>query len=753
MADANSKKTDIELAIRDSMSSALQGIAREMAATNQRAQEMASSGSGYGNLNKLFTSMTDKLISPFGLAGAFVATSKALDSFATNQLQLQNFARDTGFAAGQVQEYRQQLGLLGVPLAQADQMLGKFAGNMQSAMAIPWANNFVTQIMRTNAPLAVRIQTLVSAGQQGKVGKEIYDAYINSNQAGKEALVIAADMSHTQILALGQDTTGLIKEWELLPGAELEYHKNILNVTQTQSNIWKSIASNAISGIVGISGGWEGMDAAAHKVAEFINIEVNKAFFDFTIIIKDVKAFVVWLDGRAEASTTDTLADIGEAGYKGMKKSGVLPKRNKYVELGEPAKVDLFKGGKYQLYGDESLLGEERKKTNETLTGIYDILKKMFDKGQALPQKRQEGGAVLEDQPYEVGEAGPEVFAAGGGYRMVGEGGPEVIRPQKTGRIVSEIEAMGRDYQPSSPTSQMLGSAMGLGGLTYGAAKFLKGHAGAGDEMKSKARKLFGIEDPGEPAPWTPGGEWSRGPSSANSLASREQGTPDWMTSASDPMGSLSSREQDTPAWMSSGAVGKPTSEEAQRASSFNRVREAASAAGSPNPELTAAIAMYKSGWLGKGNDKSVFASSGGTNPFGQTGVGPAGFVVGRDRQKHAVYENLEQGVAAHMKRWGSMYGDTPEQTLSQMVKGGYNTVNPEWKSNINKIYSERLTKSLSEVNGGKPSLNANIIFKGTPPGVTTSVRGEGIDTLKSTNNKQLTGDFSPAESGMDYGY
>lgn len=113
-------------------------------------------------------------------------------------------------------------------------------------------------------------------------------------------------------------------------------------------------------------------------------------------------------------------------------------------------------------------------------------------------------------------------------------------------------------------------------------------------------------------------------------------------------------------------------------------VRAAAVKAGSPNPDLTASIAMMESGWLKKG----VYAK-GTNNPFGQTGVGSQGYVVGADGQKHKSYGSLEEAVQDHLKRWGSHYSSDPQATLNSLVKGGYNTVNPGWGPSIMSLYNK----------------------------------------------------------------
>ena len=120
----------------------------------------------------------------------------------------------------------------------------------------------------------------------------------------------------------------------------------------------------------------------------------------------------------------------------------------------------------------------------------------------------------------------------------------------------------------------------------------------------------------------------------------------------------------------------------------FEKIKKLAEKVGSPNPSVTAAIAMLETGWLA--NKNSVYWATNKTNPFGQTGRGPKGFVIGSDGQEHAIYNSLEEGVKAHVDRWGSSYlGRTPEEIIESIrtgkgrgAPGQYNT-NRDWTRKV----------------------------------------------------------------------
>lgn len=139
-----------------------------------------------------------------------------------------------------------------------------------------------------------------------------------------------------------------------------------------------------------------------------------------------------------------------------------------------------------------------------------------------------------------------------------------------------------------------------------------------------------------------------------------------------------------------SGPVPKNDSE------AFEKVRAAAQKAGSPAPDITAAIAMNETGYLR--NPNSVYFASNKTNPFGQTGVGSAGYVIGADKQKHAVYKTFDEGVAVHVRLWKKYYaGTTADEILRSLVAAGYNTATASWRPTTATIY-ERFTKKSRNV-------------------------------------------------------
>jgi GH24 family phage-related lysozyme (muramidase)/uncharacterized FlgJ-related protein len=79
----------------------------------------------------------------------------------------------------------------------------------------------------------------------------------------------------------------------------------------------------------------------------------------------------------------------------------------------------------------------------------------------------------------------------------------------------------------------------------------------------------------------------------------------------------------------------------------FKKIYDAAKRAGDPVPELTAAQAMFESGWLSSKKAREL------NNPFGQTGAGDAGSVFIGDR-RWAKYSSYDAAVKARIRRWAT---------------------------------------------------------------------------------------------------
>ena len=125
------------------------------------------------------------------------------------------------------------------------------------------------------------------------------------------------------------------------------------------------------------------------------------------------------------------------------------------------------------------------------------------------------------------------------------------------------------------------------------------------------------------------------------------------------------------------GPGGGPLTQDQQEA--FEKIKKIAERLGSPNPSVTAAIAMHESGYL-----TSVLAKQN-NNPFGQTD-GRGGFQI---------YRSFDEAVEYHINRWKSSYiGKTPQEIIESIrlgkgkgAPGAYNVEDPNWSQKVLRAY------------------------------------------------------------------
>ena len=97
----------------------------------------------------------------------------------------------------------------------------------------------------------------------------------------------------------------------------------------------------------------------------------------------------------------------------------------------------------------------------------------------------------------------------------------------------------------------------------------------------------------------------------------------------------------------------KPTNGKYSRSGAFNQILSLAqSHGGFKFPEVVAAQAMHETGWMNPDMD-SVYNSSGGTNPFGQTGDRGYGTIPRKGfKDGWTLYPDLETAVSDHHTLW-----------------------------------------------------------------------------------------------------
>ena len=154
----------------------------------------------------------------------------------------------------------------------------------------------------------------------------------------------------------------------------------------------------------------------------------------------------------------------------------------------------------------------------------------------------------------------------------------------------------------------------------------------------------------------------------------------------------------------------KPTNGKYSRSGSFNQILSLAqSHGGFKFPEVVAAQAMHETGWMNPNMD-SVYNSSGGTNPFGQTGDRGYGTIPRKGfKDGWTLYPDLETAVSDHHTLWHDTknhpenYNAHSDRTTAIRTVASAYSPNSD-KENIRLGYTENgylkgVNRALSEMN------------------------------------------------------
>jgi len=119
------------------------------------------------------------------------------------------------------------------------------------------------------------------------------------------------------------------------------------------------------------------------------------------------------------------------------------------------------------------------------------------------------------------------------------------------------------------------------------------------------------------------------------------------------------------------------------RSSAFNEIYELAKTnGGSKFPEVVAAQAMHETGWMDP-NIKSVYNSSGGTNPFGQTGDRGYGTIPRKGFQDGwTIYPDKKTAVDDHITLWHDTGNNSGNYNAFGTIREGVASVAPAYSPN-----------------------------------------------------------------------
>jgi hypothetical protein len=785
-------KIEIQLALQDAMTPALQAIARELASTSRKAQESSQAGSGFKNLDSLFSNMTKGLVGPVGLAGAFYAATKALDTFAVSQLQTKNFASDVGLQTERVNQLRTAFKLGGAEVGEANQQISSFTGQLREMAAVPYGSNLFRQLSMTTPALAAHLQQLATTGENWKAMQAAADEYFNpANTAAYRArLETVFNLTKTGFEAIKRAATiesmeakgELVKVWEFPVDEERKYVQSMTNFERTMENIYKRISHHAITTFNEISSAMGISGDATEIVVTKINTEITKAAKDIGYIMRDLKTAKEWLDSqrgepkagedqkKSELFSTEQLGippstfrlGIGDP-RRGLRELQQLPPsaigKNPLLEMpGYPGAGSGFMPMSLKSGGDTG--GDFGEGTKMVRQGVFEALVDFNSYLQGNDASKKAGG--FQQASLTTGGGGGTGGAAGGaavggaagpmGGGIAGGGGFGGSRTRaernnnpgniKFGEFAKAQGATGADDQghaifPNAETGFKAAEAL-IGGKGY-----------QGLTLGQIGQKWSG-GDPG----------WAQNVSKVTGVGVGDVPTPEQRTQIARQGIPVAEGFRPERAASAAGAAGGGDGSGVP-SEILAEARKAALAGG---PGAVKAYIEGKgyhvhSAWCGD-FAAAVVSGAGGTPPknpqvasnwrnFGTQVVTPEqgdiavrrGASTGSTGSHVTVVDAVGRGSFTGLGgNQGRMFSQYP-MSRYQFFRGEQSDRFGGVSADESQRQSERLTQAITKMNGSSSgptgTLNAEVDFKNVPPGVRTSADGVGFKRLKISSSKQ----------------
>lgn len=510
MADA---KIEMEIALRDSVSLTLKAIAANLEAVNEKltrgGDEMKQGGDSIQKISKHtrdlgenvkatsrhLVGLGDSIIKIGAFLGPIIGPSAALvggttllgnklKEFTNERMRLKQLSENSGFTEDDVSIMQRTQKRMGISREEANANIERVGSKLQGLLV-------------------------------GRTGSELYRGLADMGLArfGKEllAMVETGDIGKAFRMILIEYETIRAKFGE----AAASHYAGVVGLDDSFLQRYTKASQGVVPAFrmsIEAAEDWgERWDIIHHNLHNWWNWTVGN---------------MIWSIVRTEEAVAAGAKTAGEMpivipGAEGAQPAPYATKPSKDVQAGDAARDVLT----------------TQKDTNKLFGNIKDILQRMWekDKGQNLTN-RQQGGPVIAGRQYIVGEGGPELFGSAGRFTLVGEGGAELFRPKTTGTITKASvtadmrqamaigEEAARAYEPKGLGDPRSIVADALAGPMKRPLHVMKRYEddpamrtwlrSFGEYIPQSVKDFIGVkpveDDPTEPAPWRPGGEWDR---------------------------------------------------------------------------------------------------------------------------------------------------------------------------------------------------------------------------------------------------
>jgi hypothetical protein len=453
MADDNNKM-EVEIALRDSISTGLKQIGREIDAITRKMKEGGDvSDSSYKKYRKsaedakdasdkakdsvhglagVLTGMSRVLMGATGVAAGFIAVNNALENVGQKRIVLQNLAIDLGFTSDKIYGMQRALERVGVSADDSLKLMTNFGQITRDIFKFQY-----------QSPAMIELQRMMEFDFAGK-----FLGMVNAG-ADVERLMVSIAKEYQRLMDIGNE-----------PAA-----RRLIASFQIPESIAKELAK----GHDAIKGGYQ------------VDIEVAQKYRDNTLAIRhEIEDLITYFDELYQRAYNSAFNILKAFDWKGMVDFISPPKFEKGgrgTGAKEPTKMGTFgmEGGSLSV--DDYVkrgMADEDKKTNRLLGDIADTLT-IFERktsGGGGGGGGGDGGGSRYASLGPSGSGGGGTSSAGRAIRQIGRTSARVSQAKAQhggGNYLANQRAaffseMDRDPQLRDDVMKVIATEMGGGG-------------------------------------------------------------------------------------------------------------------------------------------------------------------------------------------------------------------------------------------------------------------------------------------------
>ena len=320
--ETEKRRAEIEIAVRDSFSTSLKELGKQLDAANKRAVELGTGGAGsfdkFRKSNDQLRDSTKKtaesftfietaaatlgrsLLGPIGVAAGFVAVAKAMSEVANDTVRLKNFSIDTGLAIGKIHDLQQTLRRGGFSSSEGDTIIGSLGKMANNLSTFKEASNVYQDLMKApgGAAIAENLKNIAKTGDQQSVINEFLKTFNKQTREGKifMAEIAGVTVSGLQRMADAANNAKNIKVWEVSQDEAQKYLNFWVDAETQFKNIFTNISNHTLEALNKITQAFRDEGVTSKGIAEFINGEIDAVIKKVKDTVEEFKAIKAWFD-------------------------------------------------------------------------------------------------------------------------------------------------------------------------------------------------------------------------------------------------------------------------------------------------------------------------------------------------------------------------------------------------------------------------------------------------------------------------